>query len=150
MPRLTSNQYLIERDFLTDLWQEVRPVYAFLTYDDQMTLHQFFAPTKNLTDRVAIAHRQSVAKQHPSLPQRAGKIYVQIDFYARAMQKVIAEQPAQPVELKTKAIAKPAAPDPHSSPCQPRTDLRRLTRALMAVAEDKQAEKNDHEQGRAA
>ena len=71
-----------------------------MTYDDQMTLHQFFAPTKNLTDRVAIAHRQSVAKQHPSLPQRAGKIYVQIDFYARAMQKVIAEQPAQPVELE--------------------------------------------------
>jgi len=79
MPRLTNSDYLLYRAELAALFEEQVPVQVFLSYRDQLVLHDYFAPTQELTDAEAIAHRLAITQANPSLPNRAGKILRQIE-----------------------------------------------------------------------
>jgi hypothetical protein len=96
-----------------------------------------------LTDEEAIAHRQSLTKQYPSLPNRAGKLYAQVDLYARAKQKTMAKQLAQPVKVKAERIPKSQRRIRVRALAHPEPNVRLLARALMSVARDMQAEQDE-------
>jgi len=76
MPRLTSRDYLINRQFLHEQWKRHDgAVYADLPLQEQRDLHDYFAPSLTLTDRGALMHRAEMTKAFPSLPQKAGRAY---------------------------------------------------------------------------
>lgn len=76
MPRLTSRDYLTHRQFLCQCWEERDGVaFADLPYQQQLDLHDYFAPSIALTDREALTHRTAMTKAFPSLPQKAGRAY---------------------------------------------------------------------------
>ena len=76
MPRLTNRDYLTNRALLRDQWlTPTRGAFGTLPRYAQLDLHQYYAPAKELWDDDAIAHRVAIAKQHPSLPQRAGRAF---------------------------------------------------------------------------
>ena len=78
MPRLTNHDYLEQRQFLLEVWNSNRNVFTILPYAQQLELHGFYALTKKLNDKDAVLHRQLVTADHPSLPHRAGKLYLRI------------------------------------------------------------------------
>jgi hypothetical protein len=75
VPRLTNNDYLAQRDFLVTIWQYQRGVFAALQYHEQLEIHAFYDPGADLTPEEAIHHRQQATADHPSLPNRVGKLY---------------------------------------------------------------------------
>jgi len=76
VPRLTNSQYLQQRKTLQmDWFQDGAWTFSSLESLDEMELHAYFAPTKDFTDEQAIAHRNDVSRQNPSLPQQAGHAY---------------------------------------------------------------------------
>jgi hypothetical protein len=151
VPRLTNNDYVIQRDFLKDDWNEFRAIYAFLDYTDQLVLHEFYGPSKDWSDEEAIAHRKRVTKQQPSLPNRAGKLYAQIDRHAKDLQKRLAEQPTQPAKVKIKRLPQARGKIRVSSViARPEPDLRKLAMVLLDVARDMEKEQARKEERRAA
>ena len=76
MPRLTSRDYLIHRQFLCEQWEEHDGVaFADLPMQEQRDLHDYYAPTIPLTEKEALTHRSEMTKAFPSLPQKAGRAY---------------------------------------------------------------------------
>ena len=76
MPRLTNTRYLYQRGRLRANWidQQSR-AFGRLESQEQMDLHDFFAPTEQFDDEAALRHRSEVTKNFPSLPQKAGRAY---------------------------------------------------------------------------
>ena len=145
MPRLTNKDYLLQRTFLLDAWNHFPGVFSYFTYNEQLERHAYFAPSKELSDQEAIAHRQQVTHDHPSLPHRAGKLYARLHKQASAERDRLAHTPATPLITKSKrtagqrriAVGAVARPEP---------DLRKLALALLGLAREFQAE----ERGQAA
>jgi len=76
MPRLTSRDYLTHRQFLRQEWDERDgAAFADLPHQQQLDLHDYFAPPVSFTDREALMHRSEMTKAFPSLPQKAGRAY---------------------------------------------------------------------------
>jgi hypothetical protein len=74
MSRLTDTDYLEAHHYLKDAWKVHDGVaFGLLLWREQRALHDYFAPTKKLTDEALLAHRHQVTTEHPSLPHRAGK-----------------------------------------------------------------------------
>jgi hypothetical protein len=81
MSRLTNNIYLEQRSRLRNDWFE-DDAWTFIHLDsnDEIDLHEYFAPTHDYTDEQALEHRRAVSAARPSQPQIAGRAY------ARALQ----------------------------------------------------------------
>jgi hypothetical protein len=76
MPRLTSREYLIHRQFLCQQWEEHdAAAFAELPLQQQLDLHDYFAPAVPLTDQQAVRHRDEMTEAFLSLPQKAGRAY---------------------------------------------------------------------------
>jgi hypothetical protein len=74
MPRLTSRDYFTHRQFLREEWDERDgAASADLPYQQQLDLHDYFAPSAVFTEREALTHRSEMTKAFPSLPQKAGR-----------------------------------------------------------------------------
>jgi hemoglobin-like flavoprotein len=46
-----------------------------LPYQQQLDLHDYFAPPVPFTEREVLTHRREITKAFPSLPQKAGRAY---------------------------------------------------------------------------
>lgn len=141
MPRLTNKDYLVQREFLVDAWNHFRSVFAHISYNEQMELHAYFVPYKELSDSEAIKYRQQITHDQPSLPQRAGKIY------ARFFKEVKAHQARLP-QAPTTATAKPRSRVTKQNIrvrgiARPEPDLHKLALALLDVAKEMQAEEQE-------
>jgi hypothetical protein len=76
MPRLTFHEYLKHRQFLFQQWEEQEAAtFADLPLQQQLDLHDYFAPSVPLTDQQAVRHRDEITEAFPSLPQKAGRAY---------------------------------------------------------------------------
>ncbi len=74
MPRLTNRDYLNNRRLLCEQWLEHDGgAFINLPRQAQLDLHDYYAPSREMWDDDAITHRDAVAKQFPSLPQKAGR-----------------------------------------------------------------------------
>jgi hypothetical protein len=74
MPRLTNHDFLVLHHALRQLWLDKRLVFGDLTSRQQWELHQYFVPARDMSHAKLLAHRRQVTKEHPSLPQRAGRV----------------------------------------------------------------------------
>jgi hypothetical protein len=143
VPRLTNKEYLAQRVFIQDALRGFSDVFASLSYNDQLTLHTFYASNQDLTDDELIEHRTKITKQQPSLPQRAGKLFGQVFTAAVRRERRLSRPKKQPAKVRVPAgkghirIYPLAKPEP---------DIEGLSQVLLDVARSMEAE----ERGRAA
>jgi hypothetical protein len=136
MPRLTNRDYLIIRHFLARLWDENDgAAFANLPGYAQRELHDYFAPTADLTDAEAIAHRVAMTKAFPALPQSAGRIFA-------ALRASLEGRPNQIVDRYREATTTPYTVAGKSrtirvsAVSRPKVDVHYLTMALLQLARD--------------
>ena len=79
MTRLTHTTYTLQHHQLRREWLD-RHGFAFtmLSPTEQILIHDFYEPSKLLTDRQLRAHRAAITRARPSLPHQAGKAFVRI------------------------------------------------------------------------
>ena len=80
-PRLSNTQFLQAHRDLQRLWQHDRAAFAELTSAEQWQLHDFFRPSKDLTDEQLLNHRRVISQTRPSLPQQAGRALHRLEEY---------------------------------------------------------------------
>lgn len=134
MPRLTTRDYLIQRQFLVEEWFE-REGAAFgnLPLQNQRDLHDYYAPSVPFTDQEALTHREQMTEAFPPLPQKAGRAYQAvcsavdgnsiIDSY-RAKTMTVGMIGGRPRMLRVAAVA------------NPEIDHVRLARAMLNLAKE--------------
>lgn len=132
MSRLANEEYLYQRNRLRVSWFEHGGfAFARLNSQEQMDLHDYFAPSKDLSDEELIAHRVAIAEAFPSLPQKAGKAYQEITAHL--------EQPKlPPTPLPNRAARRRPTRGPRHvivrTVRRPEVDVYKLSRALLALA----------------
>jgi hypothetical protein len=132
-----------------DAWEGFSTVFTYLTYDQQVELHRFYATTKDFSDEEAVAYRKEVSAKEPSLPNRAGKLYARVSRIAELVQKYIESQP----ELKPKKAPKKVRTRVPSSKvnirikalARPEPDIDKLAQILLEVAKDMARDQQDKE-----
>lgn len=82
MTRLTHTTYTLHHHQLRREWLD-RHGFAFtmLSPTEQILIHDFYEPSKPLTDRQLRAHRAAITRARPSLPHQAGKAFVRIALF---------------------------------------------------------------------
>lgn len=76
MPRLTIQLYLARHHDLKTAWIKAPQLFEVLAPRAYWDLHEYYQPTKDLTDQQLLGHRRWISRRDPSLPQRAGKAYL--------------------------------------------------------------------------
>ncbi|MDT3346074.1 hypothetical protein [Microbacterium aquilitoris] len=103
---------------------------------DQFALHQFFVPSKDLTNQAALAHRRAVTAASPSLPHQAGKAF-------RRFQKLLISPPPRRVVVPHNARRR-ATQDYRvkvAGELRPNIDFERLARILIDIVDEREREK---------
>jgi hypothetical protein len=133
VPRLSNKDYLERHVRLKQLWQRHQSAFSVLSYAQQIELHRFFVPGKELTEAQLRAHRTSVTAQEPSLPNRASKLYMRLLSQRSTGTLVTAKAAAGGHrQIRVRSIARPEP------------DIRKLARAFVALAEQLHAEQTDN------
>lgn len=133
MPRLTNAHYLYQRKRLRANWfdQHAR-AFSRLESQEQMDLHDYFAPTEQFDDKAALAHRAEVTKIFPSLPQKAGRAHQSaLPFldapWPKTAQPIANRSPRRhPVKQGSRRVVIHAVRNP-------KVDTYKLSRALIAI-----------------
>jgi len=138
VPRLTNKDYLSQRDFLVDAWGHFQRVFTVLPYEEQMVLHAFYLPYKDITREEAVEHRQLITKKQPSLPHRAGKSYAKLYSYSQALQHHLVTKPARDPNARVKALLTSGRNRNIRvfALANPELDVEKLAKALIEVAKD--------------
>jgi hypothetical protein len=63
MPRLTNQRYLLIHHQLRQVWIEDRSGFSWLRPAEQWQLHDYFRPSKDLTDAELFAHRAAISQE---------------------------------------------------------------------------------------
>ncbi len=120
MPRLSNQQYLQRHHVLRELWLNNQPQFARVGVSQQWELHAYFLPSKDLTDKELLEHRQAITKEDRSLPHKAGKAFAAL----RSPRKPRSRSDMQSHQLGVYAVAKPEL------------DMHQLTEALLALVRE--------------
>lgn len=115
MPRLTNQAYLQRHQQLRQLWLEAQRHYAQLPLDQQWLLHDYYQPSKPLTNDQLIVHRRSITKDRPSLPNAASKAYQRLLAAPLPPPRPLPPQPrppTRPLHIRVSAVVRPE-PDTH-------------------------------------
>ena len=150
MSRLTPKQYLRTHRQLRRFWLSDDRLYAELTPLEQWQLHDYFQPSKNLTDEELLAHREHITKERPSLPQQAGRALSKFQAWAAQLGLARVRRAKAPIAMGGRRGGKRR--DRHltvKAVVRPEIDLDKLARALLAVAKDQVAARR-REMGRVA
>lgn len=135
MPRTTNNQYLSDRDWISQLWVDDKILFGELTPTAQWQLQQYFQPSLKLDDAALLGYRTVISQINPSLPQRAGRALAQLKL---AVEERAADQaaPKQPISI---------GPNRHVSKAvvKPNLDLDRVARVFMRLAEQQDDDASD-------
>ncbi|KQR23386.1 hypothetical protein [Microbacterium sp. Leaf151] len=139
MPRLANTTYLNNRSSLGKYWRRKERGWSKLSFEDQCALHEYYEPSMDLTDDQAIAYREAVTAKWPSLPQRAGKAYVE---FTKVIVQLEASPPPRPMTpLKRKHSRTPYVIRTEAL-VRSDIDFDKLSRVLLAVARDQADKKN--------
>jgi len=145
VPRLTNDDYTKQRLFLVHAWSWFPDIFTVLPYNQQMEVHEYYAPSKTCTTDEALVHRHQVTREQPSLPNRAGKSFPRLLHRTQVITQRIeflATHPQPPLpHLKTKSRTHGNVRSYALTP--PEIDDRKLARALPAVARDMQTKHDD-------
>jgi hypothetical protein len=139
MPRLSKKQYLKYHKTLRHLWLNHQSVYSYLSPTKQWQLHDFFQPSKELTNERLLEHRKVISKERPSLPHQAG-------WALKDINQVLGTFAKQPVRAKGRHNASRVTVRPI---VRPEIDGDKLALAfwLMAkrMAKDQASRYRDHD-----
>jgi hypothetical protein len=87
MTRLTNTTYLLQHHQLKDEWSsESGGAFIMLSPTEQWALHIYYEFTKRLTDSELLAHRATISKSQPSLPQTAGKAFANLAIFTERLE----------------------------------------------------------------
>ncbi len=131
MSRLTDHDFLHIHDRLAHLWAKAPGTFGYLSAQEQWCLHDYFQPSKNMSDLQLLAHRQAISAARPSLPQRAGRALTKLDEAAA----VWALRQVRPKAVNKR---KPQA-ERHvtvRAVVRPEVDPEKLARAFINLAQD--------------
>jgi hypothetical protein len=78
MPRTTNNQYLEHHRAAQQVWQHYPSAFATLSPADQWRIHAYYQTQSTTPDHDLLTERDRLSVEQPSLPQAAGKAYVQL------------------------------------------------------------------------
>ncbi len=129
MPRLTDTHYLELHGMLRHYWLENRFVYGILPISGQQAIHDYFQPSKDLTEEQLIAHRRVVSTTNSSLPQRAGRAF---KHFEQAVQYATQYQARR--ETMNGKKRKPLGKVRIFPVIRPEPDYHKLARALLSEA----------------
>jgi hypothetical protein len=126
------------------LWSaEMQRAFLTLTYNQQRDLHDFYCPAKDLTDAELLAHRETITKQWPNLPQRAGKAYRKAErIYLEAMRIADGDEAIFTAYMRSKEHHFVGKPDRKGrritlAPlARPDLDARAIAKAVLALANE--------------
>ena len=144
MPRLTNSDYHATRAWLAELWQNNKGWFSYLSAAEQYALHDYFVPSKHLSDEALLEHRQTITKQRPSLPHQAGKAASKLDRIVTKGPQVIDTTRAV-TRTALKAKSGKARNLTVRAVMRPEPDFHKLARALIALktAELKQRKEDE-------
>lgn len=123
MARLTNNDYLENRWWLTQLWLDSVGSFVELSSREQWHLHAYFRFTEDLSDSSALQHRKAVSRDRPALPQQAGRALRRLRQSAQAL----AVQPLTASGMRRKKVARVKV----RSVVRPQPDVERLAQILL-------------------
>ena len=91
MTRLTNTTYLAQHHQLKAEWfSESGGAFIMLNSAEQWALHSYYEFTKHLADDQLLAHRATVSKAQPSLPQSAGKAIAKLALFTKRLEAYLA------------------------------------------------------------
>lgn len=124
MSRLSNNEYCVQHQFLRWAWLNEQGAYAYLSHNAQRQIHDYYQPSKELTDDELIAHRRQISERQPNLPAAAGKAARQLFYIAKTQRQPppIPRSHPDPREITVRAVVRPEI------------DLKQLSRALIELA----------------
>jgi hypothetical protein len=73
MSRITPSQHYERYQFLRTAWREFNKLYALLSLRQQWQIHEFYQPSKELTQAELTAHIKELHHTNPALVHQAGK-----------------------------------------------------------------------------
>lgn len=127
MPRLTQNDYLRTCHKLCKLWEAHSADFALLSYRDQLYLHDYFQPSKQLTPAQLLDHRTSITEDRPGLPQQAGRALAKLERALAATALIaIPVASAKTTHGKNRVLSVRAV-------ARPEPDVHKLAEALIAM-----------------
>ena len=130
MPRLANPDYLAQRRNLIDYWEDEHVAWAYLLPQEQWQLHDFYQPSKYLTDEQGFAHRAEISEQRLSLPQLPGKAYKVIMSFEPVTRDHLANLDPVTKNRKTRKRAKNHVVKVRAL-VRPEPDIMKLSRALV-------------------
>jgi hypothetical protein len=143
VPRLSNSNYLSQREFLIDAWKLFPGVFTAVSYNQQLEIHAFYQPSKDLTDEQVLAHREQISQAQPSLPNRAGKLLTRMETAARLLQERLDSQPDQDSTRRVRVSTSRGQRHIKVVPlARPEMDVRKLAVALLDLAEQVQREES--------
>lgn len=126
--------------------------YGYLSSEEQWQLHDFFKPTKDWPDDEALAHRQQITQQRPTLPHQAGRALAKLDEIAArvTVSRVRANHQAatQKTSGKHSNVRNRDRQIQVLGVVNPEIDTKRLARAIVMLAEQLAAGEQREAEGR--
>lgn len=136
MPRLTSRDYLTNRQFIRQQWLDWNGIaFGSLPFQEQHDLHDYYVPSIPITDEQALRHRVEMTKSFPSLPQKAGKAYKAIRAAVYGHPNVIVDD-FREATASVEMIAGMQRGLRITGIARPQIDHYRLARALVNLLRD--------------
>lgn len=129
MPRLTNPTYLRTYFWLSGQIAQDRMTLSCLSPTEQSYLHAYFRPTEAISAPDLLAHRKSITRQRPSLPQSAGRALRKLQDHQTALVELPASSPAPATKSSHRRIVV-------HSVIRPEPDIERMAKALLRAAED--------------
>lgn len=138
MPRTTTQQYLQAHRTLRSLWLDTDgAVFTELSPKEQWYLHDYFRPSEQLSSDELLAHRKTISRQRPSLPQSAGRA---LSLLMRMLQTYVEPRPVvqqKPgVRLPTRRVHRITV----RAVVQPKPDAAKLAQVIWQMVKDKHLE----------
>lgn len=136
MPRTTNQEFIKTHHRLKRYWIYAKAdPYGYLKAQEQWALHDYFQPTKTMTNSQLRRHRALITAKRPSLPQQAGRALVKIDSAAVAWAMAEARRVGMPVPLATKGGTKQTLQFVVHGVVHPELDLPALAELLVEIAQ---------------
>lgn len=134
---MTDKEYLVRREFLVDAWNFFRGVFTAVSYNQQLEVHRFFQPYKELTDEEALVHRKKISAEEPSLANRAGKLYLLIEAEAHRLRSQLENEPPQDPTKRVRVGTHRGNREVRVVPlAKPKVDAMKMAEALLTLVDD--------------
>jgi hypothetical protein len=151
MPRVTSLEHYRRYQFLHTAWSGFSILYTLFPIEQQWQIHDFYQPSKDLTQDELLIHITRLKETRPALVNQVGKhVRLMMKVFHNVSKDLNVSEADQTMALS--AVIRQVAPAPISSVtassskdrgrlsvravARPEIDMKKLTRAFVMLAEE--------------